>query len=122
MHNERAVAAHWNGGFDEAGLQSWAEQLREQLQTPHVSLGLAFLAPKFFPHAAQALEILRIHSRIPLLVGCSSASCFAGRRSSDTPAVPCCAASGSLSASIQSTETEPASGRGRPATIRKVVV
>ena len=37
-----------------------------------MSLGLVFMTPKFFSRARQVLEILRVHSRVPLLVGCSS--------------------------------------------------
>ena len=78
MRNEYSVAAHWSGDFDEAGLQAWAEQLRAQLPGPRVSLGLVFMSPRFFPHAAQVLELLRVHARIPLLAGCSSSSLIAG--------------------------------------------
>ena len=78
MRNEYSVSAHWAGAFDEGGLQGWAEQLRGQLQAPRVSLGLVFMSPQFFPHAAQVLELLRVHARIPLLVGCSSGSVIAG--------------------------------------------
>jgi len=35
------------------------------------------MAPKFFPYAAQVLELLRVHGRVPLLVGCSSHSLIA---------------------------------------------
>ena len=80
MRNEYSVAAHWAGDFDEAALQKWAEELRGQLQAPRVSLGLVFVNPRFFPHAAQILELLRVHARIPLLVGCSSTSLIAGDR------------------------------------------
>jgi small ligand-binding sensory domain FIST len=73
---KHSVAAHWTGGFEEAGLQQWAEQL--QLQTPQVSLGLVFMTPRFFPQAKQVLEILRVHARIPLLAGCSSQGLIAG--------------------------------------------
>ena len=66
------MVAHWPGGFDEAGLQKWAEDLRSRLRAPDVSLGLVFMSPKFFPEARQVLEILRVHARIPLLAGCSS--------------------------------------------------
>ncbi len=38
------------------------------------------MSPKFFPHAKAALEILRVHARIPLLAGCSSAGLIAGAR------------------------------------------
>ena len=80
MQDEFAVTAHWKGGFDEAGLQSWSEQLRGQLRSTRVSLGLVFMTPGFFPHAAQVLEILRVHAHIPLLAGCSSASLIVGGR------------------------------------------
>jgi small ligand-binding sensory domain FIST len=72
VHNEFSIAAHWSGGFEEAGLQSWAEGLRRQLGSRPVSLGLVFIAPRFFPQAKQILEILRVHARVPLLTGCSS--------------------------------------------------
>jgi len=76
--NEFSTAGYWPGDFQEDGLQLWAENLRQQLRTPGVSLGLVFMAPKFFPHARQVLEILRVHARIPLLAGCSSQGLIAG--------------------------------------------
>lgn len=76
--NQYSVAAHWGGDFDEAGLQKWAEQLRGQLAAPQVSLGLVFMAPRFFQQAKQVLEILRVHARVPLLAGCSSQALIAG--------------------------------------------
>ena len=57
--------------MNEDGLADWARRLRARLPAKAVSLGLVFMSPKFFPHAAQVLEILRVHARIPLLVGCS---------------------------------------------------
>lgn len=78
MSNVYSTAAHWSGAFDEAGLQKWAEGLRHQIPAGRVSLGLVFLAPKFFSHAKQVLEILRVHAQIPLLAGCSSQSLIAG--------------------------------------------
>lgn len=72
------MAAHWKGGFDEAGLREWAENLRRQLRAPQVSLGLVFMTPQYFPQARQTLEILRLHARIPLLAGCSSTGLIAG--------------------------------------------
>jgi small ligand-binding sensory domain FIST len=78
MENEHSVAAHWQGDFDEAGLRTWAEYLRQQLKAPRVSLGLIFLAPRLFPHAQQVLEIVRVHAQVPLLAGCSSGSLIAG--------------------------------------------
>lgn len=78
MSNEHSVAAHWQQDFDEAGLRQWAEELRAQLRAPQVSLGLVFMTPRFFSHAKQVLEILRVHARIPLLAGCSSTALVAG--------------------------------------------
>jgi len=78
MNTEFSVAAYWPGGFDEIELRRWAENLRTQLLSPQVSLGLVFMAPKFFPYARQTLEILRVHARIPLLAGCSGAGLIAG--------------------------------------------
>ena len=80
MNTEFSVAAHWPGGFDEVKLCQWAENLRLQLLAPQVSLGLVFMSPKFFPHARQTLEILRVHARIPLLAGCSSTGLIADSR------------------------------------------
>jgi small ligand-binding sensory domain FIST len=74
-----SVAAHWDGAFDEAGLQRWAEELRHQLPGP-VSLGLVFMSPRFFAHSKQVLEVLQVHGQIPLLLGCSSNSLIAGAR------------------------------------------
>jgi small ligand-binding sensory domain FIST len=78
VNTEFSIAAHWPDGFDETQLRQWAENLRAQLLAPQVSLGLVFMSPKFFPHARQTLEILRVHARIPLLAGCSSTGLIAG--------------------------------------------
>ncbi len=78
MNTDYSVSGHWQGDFDEAGMRQWAENLRSQLHAPQVSLGLVFMTPRFFSNAEQVLEILRVHARIPLLVGCSSLSLVAG--------------------------------------------
>jgi len=78
VSNEFSIAGHWDGDFDEAALQKWVEELRGQLRVPRVSLGLVFMSPKFFPHAKQALEIIRVHAQVPLLAGCSSQSLIVG--------------------------------------------
>lgn len=79
MENKFSVADHWAGEpFDEGALRAWAEALRSRLAAPAVSLGLVFIAPKLFAHAAQILELLRVHARVPLLVGCSSTGLIAG--------------------------------------------
>ncbi|MFZ1074361.1 MAG: FIST N-terminal domain-containing protein [Verrucomicrobiia bacterium] len=78
MSAEFSIAAHWPGGFDEAALRQWAEDLRRRLPAPQVSLGLVFMSPQFFPHAKQTLEILRVHAQVPLLAGCSSCGLIVG--------------------------------------------
>jgi small ligand-binding sensory domain FIST len=76
--NQFSVAGHWPGKYDEAGLQRWATHLRERLEAPQVSLGLVFLSPRLGPHASAVLELLRVHARIPLLLGCSGQWLIAG--------------------------------------------
>ncbi|MGV3771694.1 MAG: FIST signal transduction protein [Verrucomicrobiales bacterium] len=84
MPNQFAVSGHWGKDFDEKGLQSWAESLRAKLPAERVSLGLVFMAPRFFPHAEQILEILRLHAKIPLLAGCSSNALITGAEEIET--------------------------------------
>jgi len=69
-----SVSGHYREEFDEAALRAWAEGLRRELGDLPVSLGLVFMAPRFFESARQILEILRVHARIPLLAGCSGQS------------------------------------------------
>lgn len=78
MDSEFSVAGHWSGDFDETGLQEWTQGLRARLSAQNVTLGLAFISPRLFPNAAQILEILQVHGRIPLLAGCSSQGLIAG--------------------------------------------
>jgi small ligand-binding sensory domain FIST len=78
MSHQFALSAHWNGPFDETALQHWAEKLRGSLAAAKVSLGLIFIAPRFFEHARQILEIVRVHARVPILVGCSSHGLISG--------------------------------------------
>lgn len=78
MSQQFAVAAHWNAPFNEEAFQHWAEKLRASLQAPKVTLGLVFITPRYFEHAAQILEIIRVHGRVPLLAGCSSQSLISG--------------------------------------------
>ena len=77
MSRENSIAAYWSEGMDEQRLADWARRLRARLPAPTVSLGLVFMSPKFFPHAEQVLEILRVHAKIPLLAGCSSSGLVA---------------------------------------------
>ncbi len=83
MDAQHATVAHWNGGYDEAALQSWAEALRRRLPAPQVSLGLVFMSPRFFANAPAILELLRVHAQIPLLAGCSSTGLISGDEESE---------------------------------------
>jgi Uncharacterized protein conserved in bacteria len=78
VNNEFSIAAHWSDDFDETALQKWAAEVRSHLRADHVDLGLVFIAPRFFDSARQILEILRVHARIPLLIGCSSQALISG--------------------------------------------
>jgi small ligand-binding sensory domain FIST len=83
VNTEFSIAARWSDGFDETGLRNWVEGLRSQLSAP-ITLGLVFMSPDFFPHAAATLEILRVHGRIPLLAGCSGAGLIVGEEEMET--------------------------------------
>jgi small ligand-binding sensory domain FIST len=76
--SEFAVAAHWSDPVEEASLRKWAEELRSRLNFREISLGLVFMAPRYFAQARQILEILQVHARIPLILGCSSQSLIVG--------------------------------------------
>ncbi len=71
-----SVSGHFPGPYDEASLARWAETLRNQLTSP-ADLGLVFLTPALFDHARPILETLRVHARVPLLLGCSSTGLIA---------------------------------------------
>ena len=73
MSNENSIAAYWSGRDGRSRpAPIGRDRLRARLGAQEVSLGLVFMSPKFFPHAQQVLEILRVHAQIPLLAGCSS--------------------------------------------------
>jgi len=77
MNGACSIAAHYTGGFDVDALEVWAAELRNQFPGEEISLGFVFITPPFFDNAAELLEILRVHARIPLLIGCSSGSLIA---------------------------------------------
>jgi small ligand-binding sensory domain FIST len=78
--SEFAVSGYWKADFNEAALRAWAQQLRQSLRAPRVSLGLLFMTPHYFAAAARILEVLRVHAEIPLLLGCSSTGLICGAR------------------------------------------
>lgn len=67
-----SAAGRWPGGWDEAGLRSWAEDLRRCLGSRPVTFGLLFAAPEYSGRAEALLELIRVHAQVPLLAGCSS--------------------------------------------------
>ncbi|MCU0772261.1 MAG: FIST C-terminal domain-containing protein [Verrucomicrobia bacterium] len=69
-----AVADHWEGEFQEDKFQSWVDALRSRLGDREASLGLVFMTPRFFDRAADILEIIQLHGRVPWLAGGSSTS------------------------------------------------
>lgn len=72
MRPRTAIAARWKGGWDEGGLARWAESVRARLDAPAVTFATVFLSPALRDVAADVIEVLRLHARLPLLVGCSS--------------------------------------------------
>lgn len=80
MNASHSVAAHFDGPFEVDALEAWAAEVRGRFPADEVSLGLVFTTPQYFEHAAELLEILRVHARIPLLLGCSSGSLIANAR------------------------------------------
>jgi len=77
MNTAYSIAAHYDGGFDVDALEVWASELHNEFPGEEISLGFVFVTPPFFDNAAELLEILRVHARIPLLIGCSSGSLIA---------------------------------------------
>jgi len=77
MNAAYSVSAHYDGEFDVDDLEAWASGLRNQFTGEEISLGFVFVTPSFFDNAAELLEILRVHARIPLLIGCSSSGLIA---------------------------------------------
>jgi small ligand-binding sensory domain FIST len=75
-----SVADHWQGDFVEARFQAWVDALRSRLGHREPSLGLVFMTPTFFDRAADILEIVQLHGRVPLLAGCSSTSLVCNTR------------------------------------------
>ena len=71
--SEHAVAGRYVGEFDETRVETWAKGLRLSLASEPVSFGIIYMTPTFFEVASQVLDIVRIHARTPVLVGCSTA-------------------------------------------------
>jgi len=79
MQSTFAVSASHRGAFDESRLRDFAGNTRSALAADEVSLGLVFMTPGLMTEAEQVLEIMRVHAKVPLLVGCSSAGLIVDR-------------------------------------------
>jgi small ligand-binding sensory domain FIST len=80
MEFAHGISGTWDQEYDEGRIAAWAGQLRQKLLAPQVSLGLLFVTPDYLSRASSLLELLRLHARIPLLVGCSSQGMIQGER------------------------------------------
>lgn len=80
MTSPHSVADHWQGEFDENAFQAWVDELRGRLGNNEPSLGLVFITPRFFDRAADILELIQLHGRVPVLAGCSSSGLICNTR------------------------------------------
>ncbi|HOW68406.1 MAG TPA: FIST N-terminal domain-containing protein [Candidatus Paceibacterota bacterium] len=78
MELAHGISGTWDQEYDEGQIAAWAAQLRRKLQAPQVTLGLLFITPDYLSRAESLLELLRLHARIPLLVGCTSQGIIQG--------------------------------------------
>jgi small ligand-binding sensory domain FIST len=75
-----SAAGHLAGPYDEATLVAFAEALRARVTAGPPTLGLVFMGGPFHAQAKEALELVRLHARVPLLAGCSSHALVANGR------------------------------------------
>src|SRR5260221_2435976 len=66
----RAVSHLFAGTYAEAEIIAVAQKLRTQLGG-NAALGFVFATPEWRDHLEDSLELLRLHARLPRLVGCS---------------------------------------------------
>lgn len=66
-----AVSRLVSGVFDESRIQQTAVMMREELGQPP-TLGFIFASPDYMSHMEDLLEVVRLHARVPTLVGCSA--------------------------------------------------
>ncbi|HEY8967105.1 MAG TPA: FIST N-terminal domain-containing protein [Candidatus Methylacidiphilales bacterium] len=62
-----------SGPYDEDAVRRVAKEAREELGG-EPTLGLVFVTPDYIPDIADFLEVVRLHARIPVLVGASGHS------------------------------------------------
>ena len=69
-----AVSDHWDGPFEEAGFEEWAQTLRTRLISDQVDLAFVFAAPEYQDSFQDILELIQIHCQVPNLIGCTGNS------------------------------------------------
>ncbi len=81
----RAASRLETGPFREEQVRAAAAAAREELGA-EVSVGWVFVTSDYAPHLAEFLELVRIHGRVPLLLGGSAAGIIGtGREEEDQP-------------------------------------
>jgi len=73
-----SVSDYWDGPMDIDRFEAWCERLRERLTADEVSFGMVFLTPNYGKHQEEILEVIRIHCRVPILLGCTGNSLVSG--------------------------------------------
>ena len=68
MNSSHSFATYYDEAHEIDALEAWASKSHRQFPGEEISLGLVFITPRFFNHAVEILEILRVHARIPLLI------------------------------------------------------
>jgi small ligand-binding sensory domain FIST len=66
----KAVSQLFAGTYSEPGIITVAQRLRAELGG-NAALGFVFVTPDWRGHLEDTLELIRLHARVPRLVGCS---------------------------------------------------
>lgn len=72
-----AAACLLTGAWDEGALRNHLETARAGLPGGRADLALVFITPTLMPRAADILEIVQVHARARLLIGCSGSGVIA---------------------------------------------
>lgn len=75
-----AAAGLLEGAFDEGALRERVEQARAGLVDGRADLALVFVAAPLMPHAADIIEIVQVHARARILMGCSGSGVISNAR------------------------------------------
>src|SRR5271165_888734 len=75
----RAAARVFTGSYSEKAVIEIAGSLRENLRS-NASLGFVYFTREWRPYLDDRLELIRLHARVPQLVGCSGYGVIGNRR------------------------------------------